>query len=117
MKESILRNKSGKFADRIVKLYVYLTDIKREYIISRQIVRSGTSIGANVAEAGFAASKKDFINKLKIEEKETNETLYWMERLKAGSFITKKEFDSLNEDCTEIGKLLTSSVKTATLKN
>ena len=116
MKESVLRDKSGKFADRIAKLYRYLTDTKKEFIFSKQIARCGTSIGANVAEAGFAASKKDFVCKLKIAQKECNETMYWLERLNAGSFITEKEFNSMKNDCDEIGKMLTTSVRTATLK-
>ena len=113
MKESPLKNKSERFADRIVKMYSYLCKHKNEFIMSKQILRSGTSIGANISEARFASSKKDFASKLTIAEKECAETLYWLGRLKNGEFITQKQFDSINSDCKEIGRILSASIKTA----
>lgn len=113
MKESILRRKTDNFADRIVKLYNYLCDIKKENILSKQVLRSGTSIGANVSEASFAASKRDFVNKMHIAAKECSETLYWLGRLRAGKFIDDKGFDSLYKDGKEIGCLLSASIQTA----
>ena len=81
--------------------------------MSNQILRSGTSIGANLAEAQFAASKNDFVNKFHISLKECNETLYWLDLLYDTSFLTKEQYDSMSKDCREIMKLLASSVKTA----
>ena len=113
MKESPLRLKSSEFATRITKLYKYLTLNHKEFVISKQILRSGTSIGANIAEAGFACSKKDFVAKLRISIKECSETLYWLKLLKDSGFLTNKQFESINEDCREIGRILNSSIKTA----
>jgi len=113
MAESPLRDKSEKLADRIIKLYKYLCGEHKEFTISKQILRSGTSIGANVAEAGSASSVKDFISKLTIAAKECSETIYWLKRLKACGLITQKGFDSIYNDCSEIGKILTSSLKTS----
>ena len=116
MKESILKIKSELFADRVVKLYGYLVSEKNECVMSKQILRSGTSIGANVSESTFGASNKDFINKLKIAQKECSETLFWLGRLLHGNFMTDKQFVSMNNDCREIGRMLTASVKTS-IKN
>jgi four helix bundle protein len=92
-----------------------LQDEKKEYILSKQLLRSGTSIGANVAEAQQAQSRPDFVAKLSISLKETSETIYWLGLLEATDYLTKAEFDSIISDCVEIEKILTSSIKS--LKN
>lgn len=112
MKESALKSKSATFADRIIKLYKYLYDTKRESVISKQILRSGTSIGANIAEAVFAASKKDFLSKLTISTKECSEIIYWLERLHNAEYISTTQFDSLYGDCLELGRMLSAAIKT-----
>ncbi len=106
MKEIIIRDKSFEFALRIVKLYKYLTLDKKEYVLSKQILKSGTSIGANVEEAAGGVSKKDFINKLSIAYKEARETHYWLKLLSGSGYITNKMFDSLEKDCEELKKIL-----------
>ena len=111
-KENAIEIKSGLYSDRIVKMYQYLTSHRHENILSKQILRSGTSIGANVAESFNAQSDADFVNKMNIALKEADESLYWLKKLRAGSFITEKEFASMETDNTEIIKLLTSIVKT-----
>ena len=113
MKDSILFAKSKAFALRIVRLYKYLRDHK-ESVIAKQMLRSGTSIGANIAESRYAQSKSDFASKLQIALKEAAETEYWLELLRAGELVElSPAFTSLCADCTELIKLLTSSVKTA----
>jgi four helix bundle protein len=116
MKENILKVKSFHFAVRIVKLSQFLTTDKKEYILTKQILRSGTAIGALVRESEYGQSKKDFINKLSIALKEANETDYWLELLKEGKLIEDKIYQSLAADCTELIKLLIASVKTAKSK-
>jgi len=111
-KESILKNKTEAYAARIIKLYKYLTDDKHENIMSRQIYRSGTSIGANVAESINAQTPADFITKLSIALKEANETEFWLRSLLSGGFIDQKGFDSMFKDNDEIVKILVSSIKT-----
>ncbi|TWI80499.1 four helix bundle protein [Lacibacter cauensis] len=113
MKENILKTKSFDFAVRIVKLYKFLKKEHNEFILSQQIVRSGTSIGALIREAEHGESLKDFIHKLTIGLKEANESKYWLDLLFATDFINKKMFDSINKDCEELLKLLTASVKTS----
>ena len=113
IKENILKNKSFAFAIRIVKLYKYLCEDKKEYIMSKQLMRSGTSIGAMVREAEFAERKSDFVHKMAIAQKEINETLYWLELLNASEYLTIQQFESINIDAIEIIKLITSSIKTA----
>ena len=112
-KENILRQKSFAFALRIIKLYQYLMNTHNEFILSKQVLRSGTSIGALIRESENASSKKDFIHKLNIALKEADETQYWLELLYASGFINKKLFDSLEMDCEELIKLLVASLKTA----
>jgi len=112
MKESVLKNKSFDFAVRIIKLYKYLIEEKKEFILSKQILRSGTSVGAMVREAEHSESKSDFINKMAIAQKEINETIYWIELLSVTNYITREEFESLNNEAIEIIKILTSSIKT-----
>jgi len=116
MKENILKLKSFEFAIRIVNLYKFLKKEHSEYILSQQLIRSGTSIGAIVREAEHAESTKDFIHKLSIGLKEANESKYWLDLLAATDFITKKMYDSLNNDCEELLKMLISSVKTSKLR-
>jgi len=113
MKENILKKKSFDFALRIVKLCKYLQEDKKEYIISKQLVRAGTSIGAMVREAEYAESKSDFVHKMAIAQKEINETLYWLELLNVSDYLTVQQFESINTDAVEIIKLITSSIKTA----
>ena len=112
-----LLEKSLKFASRIVKLYQYLLKEKHESIISKQIIRSGTSIGANANEAIYGISKADFIAKLQISLKETAETEYWLRLLVLSEYITEAEGNSLINDCLEIKRILISSLNTAKLKN
>ena len=111
MKANVIRDKSFAFSVRIVNLYQYLTKEKKEYIISKQLYRCGTSIGANVSEAQRAQSTADFVNKLKIAMKEANETQYWLQLLHETNYITDKEFDSIHNDVVEILKILTAICK------
>lgn len=112
-KENVLKDKSYKFALRIVKLYKHLAEEKKEFVLSKQILRSGTSIGANIIEGNQAQSKADFVHKLSIAHKEAFETEYWLNLLRDGEFITEKQAESLITDCNELQKILTASVKTA----
>ncbi|MDR1562926.1 MAG: four helix bundle protein [Dysgonamonadaceae bacterium] len=111
-KESILRDKSYKFAIRIVRLAQFLQTDTREYLISKQILRSGTSVGAMVREAEYAQSKPDFVNKLSIALKEANETDYWLSLLKDTDYLENKLHKSLHDDCEELISMLVSSIKT-----
>ena len=115
--DNIIVSKSFSFAIRIVKLYKYLCDEKKEYVLSKRLLRSGTSIGTNINEAQEAQSKNDFISKLSISLKEARESKYWIELLKETDFLTIKEADSLLENLTEILKLLTSIIKTTRTNN
>ena len=99
---------------RIIKAYKYLTD-KNIYVLSKQLLRSGTSIGANCREAAYAQSKQDFISKLSIALKETNETIYWLELLHDSNVISEESFNSVHNDALEILKLLISIIKTSKL--
>ncbi len=112
MEESILAKKSKTFAIRIINLYKYLCNEKREFVLSRQILKSGTSIGANIREAKYAQSRNDYISKFSISLKESNETLYWLELLGETEYITKLECQSLSNDCLEILKMLQSTIIT-----
>ena len=112
MKEdNVIRTKSKQFAVRIVKLNRYLIAEKKEYVLARQILRSGTSIGANVAESEYAISRNDFALKLYIALKECNETRYWLELLYETEYITEEQFRSLIADCIELQKILTAITK------
>lgn len=113
MKESILSAKSFGFSLRIIKLYKYMSSELKEFVLSKQVLRSGTSIGANVEESVHAQSKLDFISKLSIAQKEAIETNYWLRLLKESSYLTSEQADSLLVDCEELQKLLTASIKTA----
>ncbi len=114
--ESILRDKSYLFALRIVKLYKHLIYQHKEYTLGKQVLLSGTSIGALVREAQYAQSVKDFVNKLSVALKEANETEYWTMLLKDSEFITKKMHDNIQPDINELIKMLTASINTAKKK-
>lgn len=111
--KSIIKDKSFKFAVRIVKLNIHLTETKKEFVLTKQLLRSGTSIGANINEAIQGSSKKDFINKMNIALKETQETDYWLRLLKETNYISELEFNSLLSDCTELLKILVTIIKTS----
>ena len=113
MGDSIVKEKSKAFAIRIVKLYQYLVDHKKEYHISKQLLRSGTSIGANVREANNAISKAEFVAKMSISLKEASETEYWLELLYETKYLNEVEFNSVIEDCIVLIKLLTAIIKTS----
>lgn len=113
MKENLLIDKSIAFAARIVKLQHYLIKDKKETIISKQIIRSGTSIGANINEENYGQSKADFISKMHIALKETAETEYWIKLLNMSEYIDDKMSKSLLDDCLEIKRMLIASLKTA----
>lgn len=113
MKENPVVTKSFDFAVRIVKLYKHLTQNKKEYTLAKQLLRCGTSIGANVAEAQRGQSKADFVAKMSIALKEANETHYWLRLLYQTDYLEKKQFESLNRDINELICLLTSICKTA----
>jgi four helix bundle protein len=113
MSKSILKDKSYSFAIRIVKLSQLLQTDKKEFVLSRQILRSGTAIGALIREAEFGQSKADFIHKMSISLKEANETEYWLCILKDTNFIDQNLFESLHSECKELIAMLVSSVKTA----
>ena len=112
MKENSVFDKSKDFAIRIVNLYKYLCETKKEYVLSKQVLRSGTSIGANIAESECAISKKDFMSKLYIALKEATETLYWLELLYKTEYIDNQMYRSMYNDCEEIKKILQASTKT-----
>ena len=107
-----IADKSFQFAIRITNLYRYLCSEKQEYVLSKQLLRSGTSIGANVAEAQQPQSRNDFISKLYIALKETTETKYWLRLMRETDYLSEAEFNSIWPDCIELEKLLTSIVKT-----
>lgn len=113
MKENLILDKSKAFALRIIKLYNYLKKEKREFVISKQIARSGMSIGANAKEASLAQSKPSFFAKMNISLAECGETEYWLELLYESGYIEKEAFDSLNRDNKELLKMLTSIIKSA----
>lgn len=112
MKESLVYNKAFDFAIRIVNLYKYLCKEKNEYTLSKQVLRSGTSIGANAKEAMQASSKRDFLMKMNIALKEASETEYWLNLLKATDYLDSKLSESIINDCKELNKMLVSIVKT-----
>lgn len=106
-----IKYKSKKFAIRAVKLYQYLCDEKKEYVLSKQILRSGTSIGANIAESECAISKKDFVSKVYIALKECVETIYWLDLLFETEYLEEKLYLSLKTDCEEMRKMMSSTTK------
>lgn len=110
---NVLYTKAYAFALRIVKAYQYLSGEKREFILSKQLLRSGTSIGANIAEANGAISKADFSAKLSIAYKESLETKYWLSLLKDGGYINEKTYDDIFTEADELARLLFTSIRTA----
>ena len=110
--EQTAKYKSKRFAVRIIRLYQYLCNEKHEFILSKQLLRSGTSIGANLAESECAISKKDFLSKIYIALKECNETLYWLDLLYETDYLSHAAYMSLRTDCEEIRKMLSASTKT-----
>ena len=111
-RESVLRDKSYKFAIRIVKLSQYLKQEKKEFDMNKQLLRSGTSIGALIREAEYAQSDADFISKFSISLKEANETAFWLSLLKDTDYMEEKMYNSLFSDCEEIISMLVSTIKT-----
>jgi four helix bundle protein len=114
---SITLEKSRKFAIRIYNLYKFLCDKKREYVLARQLLRSGTSIGANMSEAKYAISRKEYLAKVTISLKECAETEYWLDLLKETNLLSPIEYDSIIQDCKELLRLLISTVKTLRSSN
>lgn len=112
MSEDIIKVKSFSFAIRNVNLYKTLLS-RNEYVMSKQVLRSGTSVGANIREAKNAESKADFIHKMGISQKEADETLYWLELLQATNYLSPQEFESLNNDGVEVLKLIKSIIISA----
>jgi len=112
MKDNLIRDKSYAFAIRIVKLYKYLCEEKKEFVLSKQLLRSGTSIGANIEEAIGGQSKKDFFAKLTIAYKETRETHYWIRLLTDTDYLTKEQSESMLNDVEELLKIIGSIQKT-----
>ena len=111
MRENIIMHKSFQFAIKIVDLYRYLVSSKKEFVLSKQLLRSGTGIGANVKESVNAISKADFRNKMSIALKEADETEYWLELMLESKLLTQNEIKTLMEDCKEICRILNSIVK------
>jgi len=109
--------KSRHFAVRIVRLYQHLTTEKKEYVLSKQLLRSGTSIGANIAESECAFSRKDFLAKMYIAFKECNETQYWIDLLFETDYLTHTEYTAISQDCVELHKMLASITKTTRENN
>ena len=115
--DSAVQTKSKAFAIRIVRMYQFLTDKKKEFVLSKQVLRSGTSVGANLSEAKYAISKKEFIQKVQIALKECAETAFWLELLRETDYLTEREFSDIHPDCTELLRMLTSSLTTLKGKN
>lgn len=114
MRNKVLENKSFSFAIRIVRFCTYIRQEKKEFVLSKQILRSGTSIGANIAEATYAQSRADFFAKIGIAKKEATETLYWLMLFGETGFITAEQLESMKSDCVEILKILAAISKKGT---
>lgn len=112
MKKNIIQEKNFCFALRIIKLYKYLKDNKNEYVLSKQLLRSGTSIGSNIEESIGGQSKNDFVSKISVAYKESRETLYWLKLLKASNYLNQKQSELLINDCEEIIRIITKIQKT-----
>lgn len=108
---NIVKEKSLSFAIRVVNLYRFLINDKKEYVLSKQLLKSGTSVGAMIREADHAESKADFIHKMAIAQKECNESLYWLELLNKTDYLKIEKFESINNDAIELIKLITSIIK------
>ena len=113
LSNNVLAEKSKAFGVRIVNCHRYLTDKKHEYVMSKQIYRSGTSIGANIHEGIYAQSKADFINKLQVAQKEAGETDYWLYLLYHSDYMTESVYQSMKADCDELMRLLAATLKSA----
>ena len=111
--DSVLLRKSKKFAVRVVKLYQYLRKTKREDVMSKQLLRSGTSVGANVHEGAYGQSKADFTAKMSIALKEAVETEYWLDLLYETEYLTEEQYESIRADCGELARMLISTVKSS----
>jgi four helix bundle protein len=111
-RKEVLQRKSFALAIRAVKLHQYLAEQKHEYVISKQMLRAGTSVGANVREAQNAESKADFVHKYGIAQKEADEMIYWLELLQATDYLTDKEFDSIKGDAEQVLKMIQSAILT-----
>ena len=111
VKNNVIVEKSMEFAIRIVNLYKYLQNEKKETVMSKQLLRSGTSIGANTREAIYGQSRGDFLSKMSIALKESSETEYWLELLSKTGYLSEQEYESIRADCSEIAKMLISIVK------
>ena len=116
-RDNVVYDKAYQFAIRIVKAYQFLSSEKKEFVLSKQLLRSGTSIGANIAEANGGISKADFSNKISIAYKECLETKYWLDLLKDTTFIDEKTHESMYSDADEIAKILFSILKTTRIEN
>ena len=112
VQQSVLKTKSFQFAIRIVRLCQHVQSVRKEYVLTKQLLRSGTSVGAMIREAEYAESKSDFAHKMAIARKEINETLYWLDLLAATDYLTLKEAESVHADALELLKMLTSTIKT-----
>lgn len=115
-RQNVLKDKSYAYALRTINLYKYLAESKREYVLSKQLLRAGTSIGANIAEANQAQSRADFISKLSIALKEAVESEYWLNLLRDAKYLTEPEADSILRDCEELIRLLTAILKSSKIK-
>jgi four helix bundle protein len=113
MKENIIKEKTFAFAIRVIKLFQFLQKDKKEFVLSKQLLRSGTAVGALVRESEHAESKPDFVHKLAIAQKECNETIYWLELLEKTNYINAGQFESINNDAVDILKIITSIIKTS----
>ena len=117
MSDSIIKNKSFSFAIRIINLYKFLVENKREYVLSKQLLRSGTAVGALVREAQNAESSADFVHKLGVAQKENDETLYWLELLFETNYLDENEYNSIQNDANELLKMIRSAIITSKRKS
>ena len=115
-REKTVKYKSKKYAVRIVRINKYLCEEKKEYVLSKQLLRSGTSIGANIAESECAISEKDFLSKIYIALKESAETIYWLDLLFETDYLSEIEYKSMKDDCEELRKMMSSTTKTMNSK-
>jgi four helix bundle protein len=114
--KNVIKEKSFAFAIRVVKLFQFLVESKKEFVLSKQLLRSGTAVGALVREAQNAESAKDFIHKLGIAQKECDESIYWLELLTTTNYLNQKEYESLNSDALELLKMIRSAIITSKKK-
>ena len=116
MSKSLVRDKARNFAIRIIRLFKYLSEDRKEFVMSKQLLRAGTSIGANLAEQEFAISEADYLNKTSISLKEAAETAYWLDLLHETGYLKESEYLSIQRDCNELIKMLVASVKSIKIK-